>query len=292
MNINAIIVTYNPSIPILHRTCVALLNSGSKVIIVDNSEGTDTAASLNLPEIEIIELKSNYGIAYAQNTGINHAIELGAEVIVFFDQDSEIDSSFLKYLLAPISVGLPMIVAPVFFDAEQGYEFPSFRLNKFGLPKKVYSKKTLEPYAVDIIISSGSAATVEVFAKAGMMDVDLFIDFVDTEWAIRCRKNNIGIMVVPTAIMKHSIGDKSIDFGVMRGFIHSYQRSYYKLRNPFLLLRSRYVPLSLVFKEIISALVHQTVLLFFVDKKAKYLKSYIDAIKDGIKGVKGKYRYN
>ena len=120
------------------------------------------------------------------------------------------------------------------------------------------------------------------------MDEDLFIDFVDIEWSIRCKKNKIPIYIVPQAKMTHSIGEKSINFGIMRGFIHTANRSYYKVRNPFLLIRKSHVPLILVIKEIVSALVHQFVCIFYVKNKSAYFRIYISAIIDGIKGVKGK----
>ncbi|MFN0290507.1 rhamnosyltransferase [Pedobacter helvus] len=288
MKIFAVIVTYNPIIENLTHLCDDLNREGVYVILVDNSEQTALSCFHSNLNIEIINLNGNFGIANAQNSGIRYALEKSADVIVFFDQDSGIEKGFVSNLLSPIKNNNPIVLAPVFYDEQQGFEYPSFRFNKFNLLNKVYSNNSVKPYEVDVVISSGSAATIAVFEKAGLMDEDFFIDFVDIEWSIRCRKNEIPIYVVPQAKMIHSIGEKSIDIGIMRGFIHSSYRSYYKLRNPFLLLRKSHVPIILGVKEVIAAMVHQFVFMFYVKKKRTYFKIYLLAIFDGIKGIRGK----
>jgi rhamnosyltransferase len=182
-------------------------------------------------------MHENTGIAHAQNVGIRHALECGADIIVFFDQDTKIDILFLDCLLAVVRDDAPLVLSPVYYDYVKGYEFPTLKLNKYGLPTKVFSKGVHKPYEVDIVISSGSAVTAATFVKVGLMDEDYFIDYVDIDWCIRCRAKNIPILVVPAAKMKHSIGDSSVNLGVLRGHIHSPVRSYYKIRNVFLLFR-------------------------------------------------------
>lgn len=288
MIIFALIVAYNPNIIKLNQLCDQLNKNRVKILLVENSEQNTLKTEISISVNKIIELESNQGIAHAQNVGIAHALDHGADIVVFFDQDSTINSDFISNLLSPIKNSTPMIVAPVFFDEQQNFEYPSFRFNRIKLLDKIYSGNETTPYQVDVIISSGSAATKEVFIKGGVMDEDFFIDFVDIEWSIRCRKNEIPIYIVPQAKMIHSIGEKSINLGIMRGFIHSSHRSYYKLRNPFLLLRKSHVPQILAIKEIVAAIFHQFVFIFCVENKWAYCRSYISAISDGIKGVKGK----
>ncbi|WP_421945874.1 rhamnosyltransferase [Pedobacter sp.] len=288
MKVFAIIVAYNPKIYQLINLCNQLENSGLSVVLVENTEQNSLKETITLTNTFVIELNSNQGIARAQNIGINYAVTNGADIIVFFDQDSTIKEDFISNLLSPIVDGSPMVVAPVFYDEQQGFEYPSFKFNRFNLLDKVYSENRLAPYEVDVIISSGSAATKAVFLKVGLMDEDFFIDFVDIEWTIRCKKNDVPIYIVPQATMIHAIGEKSINLGVIRGFIHSSLRSYYKLRNPFLLLRKAHVPTNLALKEILAAMVHQFVFMFYVANKLEYFRSYIIAIRDGLKGKKGK----
>lgn len=286
MEVFSIIVCYQPKLGPLKELCETLSKSNSSIILVDNSEKFNPA--LDQLSSEVIHLGVNRGIAFAQNAGIDIAMKRGGNVFVFFDQDSVIDIDFLPELLIPLDAGIPMVVGPVFYDNARKFEYPSFKFNRIGQLKKVYRENSRSPYPVDVIISSGSAATKETFIKAGKMDEDFFIDFVDIEWAIRCRKNKIPILVVPKAVMTHSIGQKSIDMGFMTGFIHSPERTYYKLRNTFLLLRKKHVPFIFAIKEITAALVHQAIYLFFVQKRTKYMQMYLTAIYHGLTGVKGK----
>jgi rhamnosyltransferase len=288
MKVYSVIVCYNPDVNSLKSICYVLKSNKCSVILVENTESSSLLRNLDFSDYTIIHMGENAGVAHAQNVGIKCAIEKSADTIVFFDQDSIIENDFLPCLLAPLNTGEPRVVAPVFFDNAKGFEFPSMRLNKYGFLTKICRGNKQVPYDVDVIISSGTAATIETFDIAGLMDEDFFIDFVDTEWCLRCRTKNIPIQVVPTAIMKHSIGETSINFGIMRGFVHSPERCYYKIRNCFLLFRKEDIPFLLASKEILSALIHHTILFIFVKNRASYAKNYILAFYHGIKGIAGK----
>lgn len=288
MNVFSLIVCYHPDIANLLMLCQTLIKNNCHVIIIDNTEKSYISSNLGFQECSIISLEKNLGIACAQNKGINHAINLGAEIIVFFDQDSKIENSYLPALLIHLKVGEPKIVGPVFFDSIKGIELPSFRLNKLGLPVKVYKQDRFTPYDVDFIISSGSASTMTTFIKAGMMDEDFFIDYVDIEWCIRCRKKNIPIQIIPDAIMMHSIGEKILTFWFLSGFVHSPTRSYYQVRNSFLLLKKKNIPFLMALKEIISVIIHKIILTILVENKISYLKTFFLGIIHGIGGKTGK----
>ena len=287
MKTHCIIVTYYPNIEHLNKMCTTLLQNNVQIILVDNSEKNMLHLFSSKEHITVLPLHFNSGIAHAQNVGINKAITDNANIIVFFDQDSEITPDFLSTLTSPIIVNNPMIVSPISVDSKNGSEYPSFKFNKLGLLKKVYGKGKTEPYLVDVIISSGTAATKEVFEIAGLMDEDFFIDYVDTEWAIRCRKKHIPIQINPLAVMEHSIGIEDVNMGIIKTTIHSPARTYYKVRNAFLFIRKKNVPFILGIKEIAAALIHQFAQLFYVKNKKAYFKSYVSAIYDGITGVKG-----
>jgi rhamnosyltransferase len=288
MKIFSVIVCYNPEIKSLIRLCKTLIGGQSAIILVDNSEEGYISKHKDLIECKIVELRENTGIAHAQNLGIRIAIKDGADVIAFFDQDSKIESNFLASLVAPLLAGEPRVVAPVFFDNGKGFEFPSYRLNRFGLPVKIYRGNKSTPYDVDIITSSGTAATAVTFGIAGLMDEDLFIDLVDTEWSLRCRKNKIPIQVVPMAVMQHSVGETSINFGFMRSFVHNPERCYYQIRNCFLFFKKEHVPILMAFKELISSFIHHTVSIVCVKNRLNYLRYYKLAVLHGIRGVVGK----
>ena len=288
LKLYSIIVCYNPDIFNLKLLCQHIANGGAYVVIVDNTEISYLLDNPEFDDFILIPMGENTGIAHAQNVGIEYAANNGAEVVVFFDQDSIISDNFLAVLTGALKTGVPGVVAPVYFDNTKGYEFPSMRLNQHGLLVKVYKKNKNLPYNVDVVISSGIAATIVTFEIAGLMDEDFFIDFVDTEWCLRCRKKNVPIHVVPSAIMTHSIGTSSTKMLFFTLFIHGPDRCYYQIRNCFLLFRKQSIPQLLAVKEITSVLMHWLILFFFINNKMVYLKNYYLAISHGIKGVVGK----
>lgn len=288
MNIYCIIVCYYPEIHDLSKICSSLLYSKAKIILVDNTENCYIERFKQHPSISLISCNENIGIAKAQNLGIKYAIEKNADVLVFFDQDSKIDDFFISQLTNPFIKNQPMVVAPVFYDKAQGFRFPNYRLNRWGLLKELKCLDNNEIYHVDMIISSGSAVSKEVFNIVGLMNEDYFIDYVDTEWILRCRSKNIPILVNPKAKMIHSIGEKSINLHFIRLFVHGHVRSYYKIRNSFLFMKSKHVPVLMGIKEVISALLHNFLIIFFVKKKYQFIKNYLQAVKDGLLNKKGK----
>jgi rhamnosyltransferase len=271
----------------LTSLCENLLIDGSKIILVDNTDMPYLVDQQQLADCQLITLGHNTGIAHAQNVGIATAMAGGADVIVFIDQDSKIEPGFLRTLASELNVGVPDIVSPLYFDASSNAELPSMRVNRYGLPRAVHRGDSTAPYPIDIVISSGTAATKEAFLVAGTLDEDLFIDFVDTEWCLRCRSKQIPIRTVPSAVMHQRIGSKSINFGIATVLVHSPARCYYQIRNCFHLFRKHHIPKLFALRETISVFFNRTLLLLVVGDKLAYTKNFLCALWDGMRGVTG-----
>ena len=288
MNIYSVIVCYHPDVPKLLQTCKHLGADGSSVVLVDNTEDPTLTLQEFPDNCTLITLGFNSGIAHAQNIGIEAAINAGANIIAFFDQDSTISADFLTNLTAPLAEGVLKVVSPLYIDDISGEELPSVRVDKFGKTSTIHHDDATEPYQVDIVISSGTAATREVFELAGKFDESFFIDFVDTEWCLRCRAKNIPIYVVPQARMLHRIGSKSIQLGRFTLLVHSPTRCYYQLRNCFHLLNKQHIPPIFALKQMTSVFISRMMLLLFVNNRSAYIKAYLMGIRDGFNGVVGK----
>jgi rhamnosyltransferase len=289
VNVSVVIVCYHPDLAHLRRTCDQLLAEDVAVVVVDNSEERPLASDA-LPGCTTIVNGANLGIARAQNIGIAQAVASGAKVVVFFDQDSTIPPGLVGALLAAMTPGVPLVLAPVYRDEARGFEYPSSRLTRLGLLRKVFAGDRTTPYDVDVVISSGTAATVETFERAGVMDEDFFIDFVDTEWSLRCRRHGVPIRIVPTATMRHSVGSRSIRLGVVTLLVHNPTRCYYQIRNSFLLFHKESVPVMLAVRETAVLAVHKVLLLLFVPGRVAYLRAYVDAVRDALRGTTGPRR--
>lgn len=288
LEVFVVIVCYGPQIQRLGENVQVLLKSGCKVILVDNSDESSLASHDLLADCKIILNGENLGIACAQNIGIRCALRADADIVIFFDQDSKISDGFIKDLIEPIVSQKVAISAPVCIEEENGFEYPSYTVSKFGNTKKVYVDGKVDPYVVDLVISSGMAVTSATFDLAGYMDESLFIDFVDTEWCLRCKKLNVPIFVSPKAKLKHSIGQGLRDFYSITLIVHSPTRCYYQIRNSFHLLRKDSVPLLYALKEVMSVLAHKLLLLFIIKNWYEYAKYYCFGILHGLCGVSGK----
>jgi rhamnosyltransferase len=288
MKVFTIVVAYHPQEEKLSRLCATLSGSGSQVIVVDNTESAAPRDEVPIGAGLRIRLGDNHGIARAQNIGIARALEQGSDVVVLFDQDSEPDGTYLGRMLCHVTPGVAGVWAPVCRDRTTGEELPSFRLNGLRMASKVFSTGLRAPYAVDLVIASGVVATADAFLVAGLMDEDFFIDFVDFEWCLRCRGRGVPMRVVPDAVLPHSIGERTIDMGIMRGPVHGVARSYYKIRNCFLLFRKPYVPFPYAASMLLSGVVRYVLMLPFLKDRIAYTGAFFRAIGHGLVGVVGR----
>lgn len=282
----AVVVAYHPQIEVLAALC-ADLASEALVVVVDNTEGPGVPAAALPLATEIRALGTNTGIAHAQNVGIARALELGAEVVLLFDQDSRVPRGFVELLTAALHADEPAIVAPRYVDEALGFDLPSARLGRFGWPRPAVGSGSSAPYPVDIVIASGTAATRGVFAVAGLLDEGLFIDLVDTDWCLRCRARGVPIHVVPAAVLRHRIGTASRKVGPIRVLVHGPARCYYQIRNALLLFRRPYIPFLFAVRETVSIVLSRMLLLIFVARRLDYVSAYLAAIKDGLAGAGG-----
>lgn len=287
VNVYSVVVCYRPNRQSLLRLCENLLAAGSKVVLVDNTEIPYMADQQRPSGCQLITLGFNTGIAHAQNVGTTTAIAAGADVVAFFDQDSTINPGFLAALVSPLNVGKPDVVAPLYVDDASNIALPSTRVNRYGISSAIHHSNSLAPYPVDVVISSGTAATKEVFEMVGLFDEDFFIDFVDTEWCLRCRSKQIPIRVIPSAVMHNRVGSESVNLGITTVFVHTPVRCYYQLRNCFHLFRRCHIPVLFAVRETISVFFSRALLFLIVRDKLNYGRAYLCALRDGMCGVTG-----
>lgn len=288
MKLYAVIVSFNPKYDSLYHLLRVLDEAGVDVFLIDNnSSNKENFANFNLQRVEIILLKNNVGIAAAQNIGINLCINNENDLIIFFDQDSRIDRSYIDTLLMEymslkeknIDVG---VLGPRFVDERYGFYYKTVNLNKYGFRKKIDVSNIKEPIHSSLLISSGSLVSIETLKEVGLMRENYFIDYVDTEWCIRAESLGYKNYISSNAKMIHAIGDNVLQFKYFNVPVHSSFRRYYRVRNAYYMLREPHVPKFLAFREIIFNFIHQLILVIFEKDKKGYIKSYLRGCIDGI----------
>lgn len=256
--IDVVLVTYNPDIEMLMRCVASISIQVRKIWIIDNNSA-DSNISNDLTKlyenIEILRMSENKGIAHAQNIGIKKSLENQSDYILLSDQDTSYPDHYVNNMTSVFAKYHDELaaVAPLFHDVvgknkNEGF----FVISKFGYSKIFPSKGT---HDINQAIASGLLIKSRFFEKIGLMNEELFIDWVDYEWSWRVV--NLGYKILGNAdiLIEHSLGDRTINLGLKRVNFRSPPRHYYITRNAFhLAWRSPYLNiwhrLSLISKGI------------------------------------------
>ncbi|MFI8010767.1 glycosyltransferase family 2 protein [Acinetobacter sp. ABJ_C4_1] len=289
MIVFSVIVTFNPSenIFLLVRE---LAEQNVLPIIVDNgSKDFNFSDLIDNPNICFIGLDNNLGIASAQNIGIKKALELGAEYILFFDQDSVIYDGFVRDIVDDYQLILREnskigAIGPRFIDGKNNFYYKAISISKYGLRVKYNVSEITKPFNSILLISSGSLISVNTLKKVGLMKDKYFIDYVDTEWCMRSEALGYKNYMSSKAIMRHTIGDNIKQTKYFTMPIHSSFRRYYIIRNSFYMLKEPHIPNIFVLHQLVINVIHQFLIIYMVKgQRLEYMKSFINGFKDGLK---------
>ena len=287
LKIFTIIITFNPSNNVINLINALKAQNVTPVIVDNGSKKFDFGLLEKDNHSQLIKLKDNLGIATAQNTGIERALELGAEYILFFDQDSTIPENFVQDMMDDyqlisnqnINVGA---LGPRFIDERYNFYYKTISISKHGLRTKHDVSNINEPFNSTLLISSGSLVSVETLKEVGLMRDNYFIDYVDTEWCLRAESLGFKNYISAKAVMRHTIGDNVLKFKFINVPVHSAFRRYFRVRNAFYMLREPHVPFLLFVREMIFNFIHQGILVCFEKNRLAYVKSYFKGVRDGM----------
>jgi rhamnosyltransferase len=253
VSVAAIIVLYRPDPALLARLVESIVTQVEKIFVVDNTPQKDTQipAVLSGCGLRVFYHANgqNKGLASAQNTAIKKALREGHTHALLLDQDSALPALAVEGLLAAeqrlLRAGSRVAaVGPLFIDDKtgersRGVRHRYFRVRWFSIPDD-----EMNPVETDYLIASGSLIRASVLRQVGMMREELFIDWVDAEWAYRAGSLGYKTYIVPAVVMMHSVGDATGEFMGKRFNLHSPARNYYIVRNAVYLLRDRRMSLS------------------------------------------------
>jgi rhamnosyltransferase len=225
-----VVVTYNPG-PDLAKALAALRGQVGSLVVVDN--GSDNFAAVErvamAARCRVVANRVNLGVASALSHVARIAQAEGFDWLAMFDQDSSAPDGGIGRLLAfyndhPQSDRIGILAMShrdraTGRDYHQGWdvleEGPGWR-------------------SVRTTITSGSMVKVEVFGIVGFFDEELFIDFVDHDFCLRCRAHGFLVIEDRAVAIDHSIGDameRSLLGRRVVCFNHAPERRYYITRN-------------------------------------------------------------
>ena len=242
----ATIVLYHPDFGLLENLLKSLNGQVDGVVAVDNTPYLSSATMPLLSRfsypISYVPLGENRGIAEAQNIGIREGILRGCSHVLLLDQDSTLPAGMVQKLLAAegelLRAGKKIAaVGPQYIDEKTGIPSFAIRYRELWVDRIRLDPHSSVPVETDILIASGSIIRAIALESVGMMRSDLFIDFVDTEWALRARSMGYKCYCVPDTVMMHSVGDVAVQAFGRKVYLHSDLRKYYRVRNAMYLLR-------------------------------------------------------
>lgn len=292
----AVVVLYHPDLNLLQRLLRSLGRQAHSIFLVDNTPGgtPDLETTLGVVEapFSYIPLGDNKGIATAHNVGIRKSIESGHTHVLLLDQDSCLAAEMVHQLLTAeeslLRAGTRVAaVGPLFLDEKtEKYSF-AIRGGKLGVRRIQLQPNCAPTVETDHLIASGSLIRVAALTEIGMMRDDLFIDWVDIEWGIRARRKGYFSYIVPTIVMRHSIGDATVRVLGREIYLHSDIRNYYMVRNATFLLRSGYMKSwrTTAFLNIVKYVVFYSL---YSKNQWKSSKLLLSAVGHGLQGRLGR----
>lgn len=296
----AIIVLYVPNEASLIKLFKSLVGAVDGVFVIDNTPSElvkwvrlEWFVSQGL-DVKLVELGENLGIAKAHNIGIDLAIKAQCDHVILFDQDSEASPGMVDTLLAEeqrlLSQGVRVgSVGPAFIDQKTGAYAAAIKQGFFFNNRIAIKASDAQPISVDFLISSGSLIRIAVLQDVGLMLEELFIDWVDIEWALRATNmSQYKHFMLPKAVMHHNIGDDLLNVGVRRINIHNDIRKYYIIRNAcYLTVNTK---MKFKWRANTAMKIPAFWLVYLISSKNKFglVKLLFKALADGLAGRLGK----
>lgn len=209
----------------------------ARVIVVENgsTDGSLELLQQQYPQVELVVNQKNLGFAGGVNSGIRHAMELGAAYVALFNNDAVADQGWLKELVgcldthkaAGIATGKLLNANGAHLDSTGDF------YTVWGLP---YPRGRGEPDngqyddQTQVFAASGGASLyrVSMLKRVGLFDEDFFAYYEDVDISFRAQLYGWKVAYVPSARAYHATGSTS---SKIKGFT-----TYQTLKNHPLLL--------------------------------------------------------
>jgi GT2 family glycosyltransferase len=218
---------------------VAYPNSG--ILLVDNAstDGSFEMLKEKFPDIYFLQNPQNLGFAEGNNRGIKFAFyELAANHVVLLNNDTVVDPAWLQALVDVVDKNpdIGAVGSKIFYLSKpnviwsEGGSFGGWR----GIPTQLRINETdlgilEEPHLVDYASGCSILITRKAFEDVGLLDLDYFLYFEETDWCARARRKGFKIMIAPRSRVWHKVGYST-------GAIDAPVHIYYMVRNNFAFL--------------------------------------------------------
>lgn len=227
------------------RKCLASLESQAgvcRVVVVDNASRREVAPTLRsaFPWAAFVRNGVNGGWAGGNNTGIRHALERGAELVVLLNNDTTVSPDFVSRLGATAEAHSTFgVLGPVIYFMDEpanvmtdGTLFNRRTEDGFFQRLAVPVARTAPPTVAEVDIVNGCCMMIrrEVFERIGLIDERFFLIHEESDFCLRARRVGWRCGVAAEGLVWHKGSSSFKRSG--RGW-----QRYYDARNLLLLLR-------------------------------------------------------
>ncbi|MFJ7750582.1 glycosyltransferase [Arthrobacter sp. NPDC097144] len=286
----AVISAFNPPSDLVEKVQRLAAQVERVIVVDDGSPAADPAVYEALEAAGAVVLKQgeNSGIAAALNAGIRYAAESSPDFYLTLDQDSELDPGYVALALDAFDKATAQGVPVGMVCAECHNQLPVM-VQKAGVE---------HPEAFDPM-QSGTLIPAAVFDTAGLLEEDLFIDCVDSEFTARIRDLGLKAIVAPGCNITHAVGEARpmrlgtwhVTVGGQKRFVHSHApfRVYYITRNG-LVMYKRYLTKQPVWvlRRIGLEVVFYGVRVVYGPHRARQVAAIVLGIRDALTGRMGR----
>lgn len=222
---------------------------GHKIIVVDNGSIDDSLRELRKlgSTIHLVENGENLGFAGACNIGMLKAEQLGVDYVFFLNNDAWVTPHTIGQLVqASRELGDGAILGSVVRVAGTG-ELQFYgsirtdirgRLGWFPRTEEHFSKSP-DLIESDFIYGAALFAPTSLIRRLGTFDERFFLNFEETDWCYRARRNGVRCFVVKSALAYHK-GSASL------GSVQGPLQTYFLVRNQLLFSEMHVSPLLLL----------------------------------------------
>lgn len=186
------------------------------IIVVDNDSADNSIPLLKTeyPDVIVMEMKHNYGVAKGNNIGIQFCLERGYEYILLLNNDTEIDPDMLGLLVKHADERTVTVPKMYYYpDNEIWFAGGIINWDRATTPHIGINQIDVGQYdkEKDVEYSPTCCFLVHhsIFQKVGLMDEKYFMYYDDTDFCVRLSQKNCKIKYVPMAKLWHKVSSSS-----------------------------------------------------------------------------------
>ncbi len=237
MKLAIITINYNSSENTI-KLLESLKNQTDKdfeVIVVDNnSDDVGKLMDYKTTETNIIYIKNdrNLGFSGGNNVGIKKALENGVDWVLLLNNDTWVESSFMRHLKASLE-GKEGIVGLALDEGERTAFAGKVEWLKPTL-SHITTLKVVMTKSVDKLYVIGGAMLIHksVFDRVGLLDENYFLYFEDADFCQRALKARIPVSFLPEIKISHSVSATTKKLGSPMLLQYHYRNAlYFNLKN-------------------------------------------------------------